>query len=78
MSSYISMLSEAIARRFPELSDADARRSALVISSVLEGLPTAVFAAEAVNVTAESVVNDVVSLAAQVPAWLSRDGRSKQ
>lgn len=71
MSSYLSLLIEAIARSFPELNENDVQRSAIVICSFLEGLPTAVFAAQTFNFTADSVVNDVVSQAIQVPALIS-------
>ncbi|WP_397607997.1 TetR/AcrR family transcriptional regulator [Silanimonas sp.] len=72
MSAYLRMLQEAIERRFPSISSSDAQRAAVMICSVLEGLPAAVFAADTMGKTEESVISDAVMIAAGIPSAIQK------
>ena len=67
MNAYLLMLQEAIQRRDPAISSAYAQRCAVVICSLLEGLPSAVFAAETLGEAEDAVVRNVVAFAARIP-----------
>jgi AcrR family transcriptional regulator len=63
MDSYMQLLTELISQAAPGLPEQQVRTTALLICSLLEGLPLAMRAAKLINVAPECVFESVLSLA---------------